>query len=720
MSFFEDIFMSAPIGLTLNDFDGTFKHANLHVQNLLGYSENELISLNYNMLLPDTYKDGQKKKIEALKKDKHYGPYHEQYIHKNGHLIDVLLSSVLVDDEKGGQLISTSIQDVTQSKNAQRVLNKAQEMGNIGHWSLDLLQNKLEWSDETYRIFGLKPQEFEASYDAFVEHIFPDDRDAVNTAYSHSLEVDKPYQIEHRVIRPDGSVRYVIERCEHNHDSTGAIIGSIGTVLDVTDLQEKEEALIQAKEKAESANHAKSLFIASMSHELRTPLNAILGFSQNMSSATNLNETQHKHLEIINTSGENLLTMINEILDMSKIESGEMKISNAPFSIEHLITSISNLLKAEAENKSLECSVTMDPNLPEFINSDEGKLRQILINIISNAIKFTDQGYVKLSLASQRDAKNSSQVKLIIKVEDSGCGIQKEMQDDIFKPFVQNDGLKKVEGGTGLGLAITQKLITLLGGSVSLQSDVEKGSTFIIEFQAEIAGSFSSNTIDKARKIIAIEPTKNNKLLIVDDIATNRILLSVLFKDLGFEIKEASSGKEAIEIFKKWPADFIWMDIEMPHLNGYETTKLIRKEPQGQDVKVAALSASVLDDSSRREYESVCDYFVARPFSNKEIFDTVQKALDITYVYEEKETKEQDSANTKASPAKFSPDMLLDIDTKIINPIIQAAEKGSGIKVKKSLEAIKDDHSALYDYLFTLAQAYEFEKIVTLLKVKDD
>ncbi len=476
---FNQLFESAPIGLALNNMDGSFIEFNQELLDITGYTKDEFSKLSYWDLTPIEYKKQEKEQLEFLKKTKSYGPYEKEYYHKKGYRVNVLLNGMIVTDNDGTEYIWSIVQDISQSKKSEKVLNKAQELGNIGHWHLDLLENKLEWSDETYRIFGLIPQEFSATYEAFVERIYPDDRDLVNAAYTNSLEVDEPYQIEHRVIHTNGNIRYVVERCEHYHSKDGEIIGSIGSVLDITDRKLTENALLEAKNRAESANVAKSSFIANMNHELRTPLNAILGFSKKILNDSELKKEHKKDLETICNSGEHLLHLISDILDMSKIEVGEMKIVEAPFDLYNTFNEISGLMSNEAKSKNLNCISNISDDVPRYILSDNSKIKQVLINLIGNAIKFTDSGSIKMDV-SVNYIDNKSMLN--IDVSDTGCGIQKSMINDVFKPFVQNDGLKKVEGGTGLGLSISQKILALLGGSISLKSKVGEGSTFSVSF----------------------------------------------------------------------------------------------------------------------------------------------------------------------------------------------------------------------------------------------
>lgn len=509
---FKQLFKNAPMGMALNTMDGTFLQCNQKILDITGYTKKELFELSYLDLTPKEYEEVEKKLLLSLKDADLYGPYEKEYYHKKGYRVDVLLNGIKVKDENGQDCIWSIVQDISKSKKAEKVLNKAQELGNIGHWYLDLLNNSLQWSDETFRIFGLKPQEFDATYEAFVERIYEDDREAVSSAYANSLETDEAYQIEHRVIRPDGEVRYVIERCEHYHSKEGGIIGSIGTVLDVTERKRNEDELLKAKEKAEAASIAKSAFLASMSHELRTPLNAILGFSKRMSKDESTCSKNKEYLNIINSSGEHLLNIINDILDMSKIESGNMRVDSKPFNIIKLIKNTTALMSVQAEEKDLACQLNLEEDFPEYIVSDKVRIKQVLINIIGNAIKFTDSGYINLSVYI-KDIDNKADSKMIyIDIRDTGHGIEDCMLEEIFKPFIQNDGVKKVEGGTGLGLAISNNIVKLLGGELKVSSEVGVGTEFHISIPIKLA---------KEEEILLLPKEETNSDIEIDEESKN-------------------------------------------------------------------------------------------------------------------------------------------------------------------------------------------------------
>lgn len=494
---YRKFFEKAPVGLALNTVSGEFLEINEAFLKMTGYTHDEFANLTYWDITPHEYKEQELQQLESLRTNGTYGPYEKEYVHKKGYRVPVMLNGVMIENEAGEKLIWSIVENVTDIRNTEKLLQKAQQMANIGHWNLDLQKNELTWSDETYRIFGLKPQEFSATYEAFVERIHPDDRDAVNNAYTQSVEAREPYEIDHRVIRPDGEIRHVHERCEHRYDKEGNIIGSIGTVLDVSKQHESEQELIAAKEKAESANDAKSLFIANMSHELRTPMHAILGFSNRMAHDENLTPEQRKNLEIINSAGSHLLAMINEILDLSKIESGKMTVTNESFELAELLNEIRDLMQFKAKEKSLKCNFAADNNVPQYIKSDKNKLRQVLINIIGNAIKFTEKGEIGISV-SHAGNQNSSAGDLLIDISDSGCGIKASMLEEIFKPFVQ-DSVSK-EGGTGLGLSISKKIIHLLGGEIRAESLEGNGSVFHLRIPVEAAGVMSASYLAESKR----------------------------------------------------------------------------------------------------------------------------------------------------------------------------------------------------------------------------
>lgn len=705
---YKELFAKVPIGLSLRTTDGQFIEVNDTLVQMLGYARDEFMQLTYWDIAPIDNKDQEALQLESLRDKGRYGPFEKEYLHKGGYRIPVLINSIVAQSDDGETLIWSMVENISDVRNTEKLLNKAQQMANIGHWNLDLVKNELIWSDETYRIFGLKPQEFNATYEAFVERIHPDDRDAVNNAYSHSVEVKEAYEIDHRVVRPDGEIRYVHERCEHRYDKEGNIIGSIGTVLDVTRQFESEQELREAKEKAEAANDAKSLFIANMSHELRTPMNAILGFSQMMVRDDNLTLQQQKNLSIINASGSHLLAMINEILDLSKIESGEIKVVNESFKLKEMLNEIRELMQLKAKEKHLSCNLNADEKVPKYVRSDQNKLRQVLINIIGNAVKFTEKGAISIDIR-MADGHDSGHSDLLIDIADTGCGIHASMCEDIFKPFVQEN--MNTEGGTGLGLAITKKIIHLLGGSIWVESEVAIGSVFHLRIPIEKGNPADAVETNILKRVIGLEPgQKEFKVLVVDDVETNRVLSSLFLHRVGFKTKEASNGKEAIELFTDWKPDVILMDIRMSGMNGYEAIDAIRSLPSGDKVKIIVLSAHMIKDEHDEKSLHQSDGFIGKPFEVTQLFETIAKVIGVRYTYQGEAT----SSAAPIVPFDLSKiDEILQVDKTAIH---SAALKGNGKELKMAIETIEKDFPSAAEHLKKLSEKYNFDAIVALME----
>ncbi len=371
-------------------------------------------------------------------------------------------------------------------------LSEAQRIAHLGNWNWDIVTNELHWSDEIYRIFGLKPKEFDATYEAFLNSVHPEDRESVKNSVNKAVYEKKPYSIVHRIILPSGIERIVHEQAEATFDKAGTPIRMIGTVQDITERKRAEEELRKhrehleelveertaelavAKEQAEAADRLKSVFLASMSHELRTPLNSIIGFTGVilMGLEGEINEELRNHLTRVKNNANHLLDLINDVLDVSKIEAGKVELFFEEFSFNDVVREVVETLSPQAGKKSLEIL----PNVPEDIKlfSDKKRLKQILLNLVTNAVKFTDQGSVKI-------AARILNKKLEIRVIDTGIGIKKEDMNKLFIPFQQIDmSSTKTHEGTGLGLHLSRKLADLLKGDISAKSEYGRGSEFIL------------------------------------------------------------------------------------------------------------------------------------------------------------------------------------------------------------------------------------------------
>lgn len=463
----------------------------------------------------------------------------------------------------------------------------------------------------------------------------PEDISRYMQAVKNSAITLKTFSHEWRIITPSNKLKWLQATSQPERRENGDICWH-GTCLDITQRKQAELELAQAKQTAEAANRAKSEFLANMSHELRTPLNAILGFTQLMQRDQTINTKQQENLDIIIASGEHLLSLINDVLEMSKIEAGKITFNKTNFHLLTLLDSLQAMLQLKASEKRIKLCFDLSPDLPQFIRTDKGKLRQIILNLLSNAIKFTHQGTVTLKVENQE--KNTLKFAVI----DTGIGIAPEELTHLFSPFVQTSSGRKSHQGTGLGLVISRKFIQLMGGTIQVESTLCKGSKFefTIRFRSVLIDAISSPL--STRKIIGLIPDQPNyRIMIADDIENNRQLLVKLLQPLGFEIREAKNGKEAITLWQEWQPHLIWMDMRMPEIDGYEATKIIRQLSQKQNIPIIiiALTASVFEQE-RAEIKAVgCDDMVHKPLQPQIIFDKLAEFLQVRYLYSDDDIK---------------------------------------------------------------------------------
>ncbi len=429
----------------------------------------------------------------------------------------------------------------------------------------------------------------------------------------------------------------------------------VAIVRDITERKQAQAQLQQALQAAEMASYAKSAFIANMSHELRTPLNAILGYTQLFRRDNTLSTEQQEGIDIIHRNGEYLLTLITDILDISKVEAGRLELYPTDFSLEHFLNGIIDMFRIRAEQKSIDFKYQQLSDLPSVIHADEKRLRQILLNLLSNAIKFTQLGSVILkvgviepdTLSNYQEENQSPMTKIIFEVKDTGIGIAPDHLEKIFLPFEQVGSSNEKAAGTGLGLSITKKLVEIMGGQIHVESVLGKGCTFWVELNLPKASEETLPVTAEKPVIIGFEGPPR-KILVVDDDRVSRSVSIHFLKPLGFELKEASNGQEAIEIVRQWLPDFILMDMLMPEVDGFEATRQIKQMLNSKKIVIVAVSASVLEPERRKSLQVGSNDFITKPVNIEELLECLRVQLNLTWRYRENDmatTDEQVASN---------------------------------------------------------------------------
>ena len=504
-------------------------------------------------------------------------------------------------------------------------------------------------------------------------------------------------------------------------DGKASLIGAFRDVTERKKLQESEVARLAA----ETATQAKSVFLANMSHEIRTPMNAILGFSQLMLRDPDITPRQQQQLATINRSGEHLMALINDILEMSKIEAGRTVLNLDTFDLHALLQDIEIMFRQRCDSKQLSFSIGMNGDIPHFARGDEGKVRQVLINIVGNAVKFTAKGCVILRITADRDnvemqdfespqgegqKTSMAKFRLMMEVEDTGPGIAEDDLSKLFNPFVQTTVGMRTQGGTGLGLAISQEYVRMMGGDFTVQSVVGSGSVFRFNIVLEETDNASVAQKDETRRVVGLQPGQQPfRVLVADDKQDNRDLLVQLLQSAGFDIRAVCNGEEALRANKTWQPHLILMDTHMPGIGGHEAIQRIRVGNDNKEVRIISVTASAFKENREEMIAAGADDFIGKPFRENELFEKIKRLLALEYVYEEKlsDIEQVTTRVTQESLASMPADLLGEIRAAIIEADVDQA--------LAAIDLLEAHDAGIAGELRRLAKKYEYQTLLDLL-----
>ena len=654
-SLLENLYTTSPAGLSLHDGNFKYLRINQALADINGFTIEEHLGKTISEIVPqlaDIVEPILRQVIETNRpvcNRQIYGstpaaPSLKRYWSGSFYPVDLLngnrgVGSVIID-------VTDRITAEESLKESETNLLEAQRLASVGNWEMEVGDNfELEsaqpvWSAELFRIYGLDPGQPVPTFAELLEFHPAEDRVAIRSAFALLLANCTDYNLDLRCDLPDGETRYLNSIGRAACNDAGKVTRLYGAIMDITERKQIEAELIRQNraleeaisvaQAADSANQAKSNFLANMSHEIRTPMNAIIGVSQ-LFDSTELNSEQAELLKILKSNGKKLLTLIDDILDLSKIEARELKLNLQEFALEILVQNLLQSFATQGREKGIELACELSPNLPQRLIGDDFRLQQILSNLISNALKFTTQGHVKIIISPEAETKVASldSIRIRFSVEDTGIGIAESQQAILFQPFTQADNsTTRQYGGTGLGLTISRRLVELMGGTIGVESVVGQGSTFWFVVPIAIAENnepISQPEVTTPTSAKSLGSAQTVRILVVEDYADNRDLLLFMLDNIGYEADSVNNGQEAVDRLAQQDYDIVLLDCQMPKLDGYQATQIIReREGKERHTIIIGLTAHAMKGDREKCLDVGMDDYLSKPIDLEQLADTIQ------------------------------------------------------------------------------------------------
>ncbi len=651
---------NAPEAVMIVDENGNYIEVNKASITLTGYSEEELLTMTIKEL--HVFTDNiNEQHFKGLKR-KGYAKSDIIMKRKDGKEIWCTIDAVKLSENR----FIGFHRDITDRKEAEQALMKSeallkasQKLTKVGAWEWDVNNQTMFWTEQTYHIHGMIPYEIPLNSKKHIDESLKcynlEDVSIINEAFKNCAEKGIPYDFKLPFTTVKGKKMWIRTTAEPIYEN-GKITKVIGNIMDISDIKKNEFDLEKAKKEAEQANKAKSEFLANMSHEIRTPMNGIIGMTH-LVLKTELSEVQKDYLTNVEKAAKSLLVIINDILDFSKVEAGKIELNFSSFDLNDLIEEVKAVILPQAKEKKVNFIIEKDKNIPNSLFGDPARLKQILINILGNAVKFTDKGFIKLEIIIYKKIDENS-FKIKFKIEDSGIGISEKYIEDIFSPFTQGDSsTTKKFGGTGLGLPISKKMVNLMHGEIFVESTIGKGSIFTFFVPLKKGTKLKTSQI-KSNKDYEMNNGKVEgvEILVAEDNKINQKVVKGLFENWGIPFILAENGKEVIEILKTKKVDLIFMDIQMPEMDGLEATKIIRNSISHENIPIIAMTARAMESDKKKSFDCGMNDFITKPINPEEVFDIMIKWLPahkIAEIFKSKQKVEKESVKEKLDKRNY-------------------------------------------------------------------